>query len=33
MRSLTHDLTRLDPLDEDDILRMVVETPRGGASS
>ena len=29
MRSVAHDLTRLDPFDEDDVLRMVVETPRG----
>jgi inorganic pyrophosphatase len=29
MRSVAHDLTRLDPFDEDGVLRMVVETPRG----
>jgi inorganic pyrophosphatase len=31
MRSVAHDLTRLDPFDEDDVLRMVVETPRGAS--
>jgi inorganic pyrophosphatase len=31
MRSALQDLTRLDPFDDDHILRMVVETPRGAS--
>lgn len=31
MSSPAHHLTKLDPFAEDDVLRMVVETPRGAS--